>query len=302
MTVLEVLTAATVYLKNRGVESPRLSAEHLLAHVLQKKRLDLYLEFDRPLSDSERTALRELIRDRGAGRPLQHLLGTAEFFGRSFLSDNRALVPRPETEQLVELIVGDQRCQDARIGLLDIGTGSGVIAITLALQLPLATVTATDISPQALSLAKENAARHSVGGRITFQEADLFPPGGECFDWIVANLPYIDSAGLAGLQREVRHDPLIALDGGPDGLRHIRRLIEGSLARLAPGGVVAMEIGHAQSAEVVAQLSSNDYGEIVVHKDYQGIERFVTASSPGNAQARIENTRENFRDTVSGKV
>jgi release factor glutamine methyltransferase len=302
MTILEVLTAAAGYLRDNGVESPRLNAEHLLAHVLGKKRLDLYLEFDRPLSDAERASLRDLVRDRGTGKPLQHLLGTAEFFGRSFLSDNRALVPRPETEQLVELIVGDQRCQDARIGLLDIGTGSGVIAITLALQLPLATVTATDISPQALSLAKENAARHSVGGRITFQEADLFPPGGECFDWIVANLPYIDSAGLAGLQREVRHDPLIALDGGPDGLRHIRRLIEGSLARLAPGGVVAMEIGHAQSAEVVAQLSSNDYGEIVVHKDYQGIERLVTASSPGNAQARIENTRENFRDTVSGKV
>jgi release factor glutamine methyltransferase len=280
MTVLEVLTAATGYLKDHGVESPRLNAEHLLAHVLGKRRLDLYLEFDRSLSDSERAPLRDLIRDRGAGKPLQHLLGTAEFFGRSFVSDSRALVPRPETEQLVELIVGDSRCHDAKIGILDIGTGSGVIAITLALELPLATVTATDVSPEALSLAKENAARQSVDGKITFHEADLFPPGEERFDWIVANLPYIASAELAGLQREVQHDPLTALNGGPDGLRLIRRFIEASSARLASSGAIAMEIGYDHATEVVAQLSSHAYRDICVHKDYQGIERFITASSP----------------------
>jgi release factor glutamine methyltransferase len=283
-TILEVLTAATDYLKNHGVESPRLNAEHLLAYVLGKKRLDLYLEFDRYLSDSERAPLRDLIRDRGAGRPLQHLLGTAEFFGRSFLSDGRALVPRPETEQLVELIVGNTRCRDARMGILDIGTGSGVIAITLALQLPLAAVAATDVSPEALSLAKENAARHSVEGRVAFYEADLFPPGEDRYDWIVANLPYIASGQLANLQREVRHDPLTALDGGTDGLRLIRRLIEGSSAHLVPRGMLALEIGNDHAPEVVALLSSYAYRDICVHKDYQGIERFITASSARQPQ------------------
>ena len=286
MTVLEVLTAATGYLMDHGVESPRLNAEHLLAHVLRKRRLDLYLEFDRPLSDSERAPLRDLIRDRGAGKPLQHLLGTAEFFGRSFLSDGRALVPRPETEQLVELIVEYSRSHNARLSLLDIGTGSGVIAITMALQLPLARVTATDLSAEALSLAKENAARHSVGERIAFHEADLFPVDRERFDWIVANLPYIASTELASRQREVRHDPLRALDGGPDGLCLIRILIEASPAHLAPDGVLGMEVGQDHAAEVTGLLASRAYRDIRVHKDYQQIERFITASAPRQLQGQ----------------
>jgi release factor glutamine methyltransferase len=280
MTVLEVLRAASGYLKDHGVDSPRLNAEHLLAHVLGKKRLDLYLEFDRPVSDAERAPLRDMVRERGTGKPLQHLLGTTEFFGRLFLSDSRALVPRPETEQLVELVLENPPFRDATMNILDIGTGSGVIAITLALQLPLAAVTATDISSEALSLARENAARHSLDGKITFREADLFPSGGGRFASIVANLPYIASAELARLQREVRHDPLVALDGGLDGLCLIRRLIEAAPARLAPGGFLAMEIGHDQANEVAAQLASQAYREIRVRKDHQGIERFVTASSP----------------------
>jgi release factor glutamine methyltransferase len=287
MTVLEVLAAASDYLKNRGVESPRLNAEHLLAHVLGKRRLDLYLEFDRSLSDAERAPLRDLIRERGTGKPLQHLLGTAEFFGRSFLSDRRALVPRPETEQLVELILEDLRChQGAGLNVLDIGTGSGVIAITLALQLPFATVAATDTSSEALSLARENASRHSLNGRIAFHESDLFPPGEGRFDWIVANLPYVTSAELTMLQREVQHDPLAALDGGPDGLRLIRRVIEAAPARLEPGGMLAMEIGQNHAGEVFAQLASKFYCDIGVRKDHRGIARFVTASSPSQVLAR----------------
>jgi len=287
MTVIEVLTAAAGYLKNHGVESPRLNAEHLLAHVLGKRRLDLYLEFDRPLSDAERAPLRDLIRDRGTGKPLQHLLGTAEFFGRPFLSDSRALVPRPETEQLVELVLEDPRCRDTNVRVLDIGTGSGVIAITLALGLPLATIAATEISHEALSLARENATRHSLNRKIAFHEADLFPVGEERFDWIVANLPYIASGKLAGLQREVQHDPLTALDGGPDGLCYIRRLIEAAPEHLAPGGILAMEIGHDQAAEVSARLGAQAYRDVRVYKDYQGVERFVMASSPRRPLDRI---------------
>jgi release factor glutamine methyltransferase len=280
MTLIEVLTAATDYLKDHGVESPRLNAEHLLAQVLGKKRLDLYLEFDRSLSDAERSAFRELIRERGTGKPLQHLLGTAEFFGRSFLSDVRALVPRAETEQLVELVIEVFRSSESKRRILDIGTGSGVIAITLALELPFANVIATEVSSEALSLARENAARHSV--RIDFHEANLFPPGAECFDCVVANLPYIQSGELASLQREVQHDPPGALDGGPDGLSCIGRLIEIAPAYLAPEGILALEIGHGQAAAVFAQLDRLGYQEIRIARDYQGVERFALASRPGD--------------------
>jgi release factor glutamine methyltransferase len=300
MTVLETLTAAAGYLTKHGIESPRLNAEHLLAHVLGKKRLDLYLEFDRPLSDAERAPLRELIRDRGNGRPLQHLMGTAEFFGRSFLCDTRALIPRPETEQLVEIVLAivaptpstspssslnpqppgaSGAAQGGQAStLLDIGTGSGVIALTLALELPGAEVSATDISPAALELAKGNANRHTLGNSVTFFEADLFPPGETRFDLIIANLPYIASADLASLQLEVRQDPALALDGGPDGLAVIERLITQSPHRLTEGGTLALEIGHNQAARVREILAKHGFQKIAIRKDFHEIERFVLAS------------------------
>jgi len=274
MTVLETLTAAAGYLTKHGIESPRLNAEHLLAHVLGKKRLDLYLEFDRPLSDAERAPLRDLIRERGNGKPLQHLMGTAEFFGRSFLCDARALIPRPETEQLIELLLSTLNPQPSTI--LDIGTGSGVIAITMAIERPEAAVFATDVSPEALNLARENASRHSRE-TISFSEADLFPAGDECFGLIVANLPYIASGDLPALQREVQSDPLTALDGGPDGLAIIERLIVRSPDRLAPGGSIALEIGHDQAERVTAFLGENNFRDIAVHTDYQNVQRFVLA-------------------------
>jgi release factor glutamine methyltransferase len=296
MTILEVLAAAAGYLKDHVVDSPRLNAEHLLAHVLGMKRLDLYMEFDRSLGDTERGRLRSLVRDRGAGKPLQHLLGTAEFVGRSFLSDKRALIPRPETEQLVELFLGDPRSQRAGTRILDVGTGSGVIAITLALQLPQAVVRGTDVSCEALSLARENATRHSLNGKIVFEEADLFPPGDEIFDCVIANLPYIASGEIRALQREVRHDPLVALDGGPDGLWLVSRLIECAATRLAPDGLLSMEIGHQQAGRVVSRLAGRGYREIAVHKDYQNVERFVRASAPEPSEAG-----ENFSDTALEK-
>jgi release factor glutamine methyltransferase len=278
MTVLEVLTAATGYLKDHGVEHPRLNAEHLLAHVLRKKRLDLYLEFDRSLSEAERAPFRRLIRDRATRKPLQHLLGTAEFFGRSFLSDERALVPRPETEQLVELVIKHFLSGPEDMRILDVGTGSGVIAITLALELPRTAVWATDVSLEALSLARENAARHSV--RVNFYQANLFPAAADRFDCIVANLPYIISDELAGLQREVQHDPPAALDGGPDGLCHIRRLIESAPEHLTPSGSLALELGEGQAEVLSSELTALGYEEVRTWKDYQGIERFTIASPP----------------------
>jgi release factor glutamine methyltransferase len=283
MTVLEVLTAATGYLKDHGVEHPRLNAEHLLAHVLGKKRLELYLEFDRSLSEAERAPFRQLIRDRGTRKPLQHLLGTAEFFGRSFLSDRRALIPRPETEQLVELVL-QHLASGVDVRILDVGTGSGVIGITLALERPRAAVWATDVSWEALSLARENGIRHSVS--VNFHQANLFPDIRDRFDCIVANLPYIVSEQLAGLQREVQHDPPAALDGGPDGLRHIRRLIASAPEHLTSNGSLALELGEGQTGVVSSELVALGYEEVRTWKDYQGIERFIVASPPVKGDPR----------------
>jgi release factor glutamine methyltransferase len=273
MNVLETLTAATGYLEKHGVDSARLNAEHLLAHVLGKKRLDLYLAFDRPLSDAERAPLRDLIRARGTGRPLQHLLGTTEFFGRSFLCDDRALIPRPETEQLIELVLAQGPFQTA----LDVGTGSGVIAITLALERPDSRILATEISPDALELARENALRLAPVTPPDFQETDLLPTEASPFDRIVANLPYIATGDLPPLAREVHHDPASALDGGPDGLALIERLIRTAPPQLNPGGRLILEIGHDQSPRVKELLQTHNYRDISVHNDYQANERFVMA-------------------------
>lgn len=271
MTVLETVNAATEYLQRYAVESPRLNAEHLLAHVLGKKRLDLYLEFDRPLTDADRAPLRELVKQRGQGKPLQHLLGTAEFFGRTFTCDGRGLIPRPETEQLIEFVLARGDFATA----LDIGTGSGIIGITLALEKPAARISATDISPDALALAEENAKKNDAA--VTFFQADLWPANDERYDRIVANLPYIPAGELAGLQKEVQYDPVSALDGGEDGLVIIERLIATAGERLTPGGIIALEIGHDQAPAVKQLFTQHNYRDITGCADYQGIERFVFA-------------------------
>src|SRR6187397_508991 len=173
MTVLEVLSSTTGYLQKRNIDSPRLNAEHLLAHVLGRKRIDLYLDFERRLRESELAPLRELVKRRGSGEPLQHLFGTVEFCGRSFRCDKRALVPRPETEQLVELLISQFKSESAYPRMIDVGTGSGVIALTLAAEFPKAEVVGADISEDALMLAGENANRLDLGGRVHFLRSDL---------------------------------------------------------------------------------------------------------------------------------
>jgi len=272
--LLEVLRGTERYLADRGVENPRLNAEHLLAHALGLKRMELYLQFDRPLTESERAPLRDLVKRRGTREPLQHVLGTAEFHGRTFACDKRALVPRPETEQLVELALEIAKDKPAAT-ILDIGTGSGVIVLTIALELPSATLHATDLSPDALALAAENAARHALTDRIVFHQADLLPPDGTRFDLIIANLPYIPAEEIASLSPEVRHDPASALDGGPDGLDLVRRLIETAPDRLAPGGALLLEIGLGQADAVNTLLSARKFRDISVRPDYQNIPRFA---------------------------
>ena len=274
MSLLEVLKGASEFLGKQGVESPRLNAEHLLAHVLGLKRMDLYLQFDRPLGETERAPLRDLIRRRGTGIPLQHLLGSVEFCGRTFKSDARALIPRPETEQLVERAL----TYTSLNSILDVATGSGVIPLTLALERPDAMINATDISPDALTLARENAVLLGVD-RLVFHEADLIPESlrQHSFDLITANLPYIPSSEISTLSREVQHDPQLALDGGADGLDLVHRLAPLAYECLTPGGHLLLEIGIDQSDEVITCLAGHNYRDITALPDYQGILRFIEA-------------------------
>lgn len=275
-TVLEVIRSTTAYFERAGVESARLNIEHLLAHVLGKRRMEIYLEFDRPLQEDELAPLREMVRRRADGVPLQHLLGTVEFCGREFACDARALIPRPETELLVELCLSMQ--PGARL-IAEPCTGSGVIAISLAAALPQAVVHATDVSSEALTLAQENAARHGLLDRVNFHESDLLDccDSARAFDMIVCNPPYVTTAEIQHLSREVRHDPLIALNGGEDGLDVIRRLVVTTSERLTSDGLFAIEIGHNQADDVMKLLNEANMKNVSEHLDYAKIRRFVTA-------------------------
>ncbi|MGZ5021376.1 MAG: peptide chain release factor N(5)-glutamine methyltransferase [Chthoniobacterales bacterium] len=276
MTVLEVLTSTTAYFKKRDVESPRLNAEHLLAHSLGRKRIELYLDFERALTEEELAPLRELVRRRGQGEPLQHLLGTVEFCGHTFLCDKRALIPRPETEELVELLLKSS-IENPKSKILDLGTGSGVIALSLAAALPEAEVQASDISEDALSLARENAARLNLSERVQFVQSDLFDKITERFDLIVANLPYVPKTDRTTLSREVRHDPQSAVFGGNAGDEIIRKLIANAPSHLQPGGLLALEIGIIQAETLSAFLAENEYHDISARQDYAGVTRFLLA-------------------------
>jgi len=278
VTVLELIQNTTAFFQRKGVESPRLSIEYLLAEALGKRRLDLYLDYDQRLPEQILEPLRDKVRRRSEGEPLQHLLGSWEFFGRRFKTDRRALIPRPETERLAELILNQiQASTSPGTRLADIGTGSGVLAITLALERPGLEVVATDLSADTLALARENALVHEVDGRITWLQTDLLSGVGTDFDFLVANLPYVPTAEIAKLSREVQHDPPMALDGGEDGLDVIRRFVGQAPSRLKPEGRVFLEIGISQVGGVVDILQKEKFSDISIEKDYQGVERFVIA-------------------------
>ena len=277
MNVLDVLQSTAAYFKKRGIENPRLNAEQLLSHALGRTRMELYLEFERTLGEAELAPLRELVRRRGEGEPLQHLLGTVEFCGHTFLCDKRALVPRPETEQLVELLIADLGPQIAHSRIVDIGTGSGVIALSLAKEFPEAEIFATDVSEDALAIARENAARLRLSGHVQFRKSDLLENLDERFDLIVANLPYIATQDRHTLSREVLHDPEVALFAGAHGDEFMRELIEQAPPRLHAGGMLALEIGFDHSEALLSALAEKNYRDICSKNDYSGVTRFLFA-------------------------
>ena len=284
MTVLEVIQRSTDFLARKGVESPRLQVELLLAHLLRVPRLQLYLNFERTLAKTELETIRGLVKRRGNREPLQHIVGSASFCGLEIVVSPQVLVPRPETEILAEkawryLQTLASRGSD-RITALDFGTGSGCLALALAANCPAVEVFAVDISPAALAVAKENAHRHKLNERIRFFAGDGFAalPPGVRFDLLVANPPYIPSGQIALLQPEVRdHDPRAALDGGPDGLEFYRRL-----TREAPGFLEAesramFEFGDGQGMPVEKIFVEHNWIVERIETDYSGRPRFLTA-------------------------
>jgi release factor glutamine methyltransferase len=277
-TVLEVLRGGAAFLERKGIEQPRLNTEHLLAQVLGLKRLELYLAFDRPLGESELRPMRELIERRSKGEPLQHLLGTVEFGGHVFKCDRRALVPRPETEELVDRIVKRARQANGRGpgAILDMGCGSGVIGLSLAATFPSSVVTLVDVSSEALALASENAAALALTN-VSFIESDLFASvsPGMRFNLMVANLPYIPRPELAALSREVRWDPALALDGGEAGLEVIARFAAQARAFAAPDATVALETGIDQGPATRDALLEAAFERVEILCDMAGCERFV---------------------------
>jgi len=274
-TTLKVLAWTKEYLSAKGVENARLEAEWLLCAATGLDRVGLYLNFDKPLNPSELASFRALVARRGRREPLQHILGSQEFYGLEFEVSPDVLIPRHDTETLVAEALA--RRPEAR-SVLDIGTGSGCIAVALARHLPGAAVTAIDISPAALAVAHRNAERNGVV--IEFLAGSLLEPvAGRRFDLIVSNPPYIPAADIDRLEPEVRDfDPRDALDGGPDGLDVFRSLIPAAPGHLNPAGWLLVEVGIGQS-RAVADLfrTCMDYDPPLMTRDPSGVERVVGA-------------------------
>ena len=281
MTVLEGIQKSAEFLAKKGVESSRLQAELLLAHVLKLPRMKLYLNFERPLTPAETDGLRELVRRRGQREPLQHITGSTSFCGWEIAVNRHVLIPRPETELLAEAGWSFLSTLNSQLSTaLDFGTGSGCIAVALALKCPSAQVCALDVSSEALALARQNAASHQLGERLRFFQGDGFAalPREIRFDLIVSNPPYIPSAEIENLEPEVRdHDPRGALDGGADGLDFYRRLATEAGAFLKPGGKLILEFGEGQAADIKNIFEKQKWVVEAVQPDYTRRERILIA-------------------------
>jgi release factor glutamine methyltransferase len=284
-TILEVLNWTTTRFAERSLPSPRLDAELLAAHAFGLARIQLYAQFDRPLSADELARFRELVKRRQAGEPVAYIVGRKEFWSLDLAVDRRVLIPRPDTETAVEAALALLPA-DAPARVCDVGTGSGAIALAIRKERPQATVVAIDLSGDALAVAGANAER--LGLPVEFRQGDLLAPLAaeptlDPFDVIVANLPYVPRADVPGLAPEVQAEPLLALDGGGDGLEIVRRLAASAGAHLRPGGALVLEIGAGQAAATATICEQVGFERVTMRRDLAGIERVVVAHRPEGA-------------------
>jgi len=278
LTVLEALNGASNYLQNKGINSSRLNAELLLSHILNCKRLELYLSFDRPLQKSEIDSYRELLKRRSTFEPLQYIIGKVEFYGLEFEVNQSVLIPRPETELLVEAVI-ESVAKDERINILDIGSGSGNISIALAKNIPSCTVVGIDISEEAIETSTRNAKLNGVESQLMFVKKNILNGieiNENSFDVVVSNPPYVSVANFVNLDPELRlYEPQIALTDESDGLSFYRNISVLSRSLLKNNGKLFFEIGAGQSDAVKKILIDSDYKNIVIIKDYSDIERVI---------------------------
>ena len=291
-TVLELLRWTTGFFEERGLPTARLDAECLLAHALGCDRLRLYLEFDKPIAPDERASFRELVRRRAEERvPVAQLTGRKEFWSLPLDVTPDVLVPRPETETLVEAALGLVPDREAELRILDLGTGSGAVALALASELPKARITATDVSDAALAVAEANAERLGLADRLRWLSGDLFaalPDGdAECFDLVVSNPPYVAERDAAGLEPELAHEPRQALFAGADGTAVLARLVAEAPAHLAARGALALELAPEQVDALRGELVAAGLPVCQVHRDLGGRPRVVTARREAAAAAAV---------------
>jgi len=278
LNVKDALLKSAQWLTGKGVPGARLDAELLLGEVLGLKRLDLYLMWDRPLDAGERERYLDLLKRRARFEPMAYILGRREFYSIEFQVGPGVLVPRPETEFLVERVLSAVKTQEAPV-IADVGTGSGAIAVALAANLSGARIVATDLSESALAIARENARAQGVEDAIRFVHTSLLDGVDEMFDWVVSNPPYVAESERETLPPDVlQYEPAEALFSGPDGLDAIRALIPQAADRVCPGGGLALELGAGQAAAVRALFESDGrFDSVDVTHDYQSIERVIAA-------------------------
>jgi release factor glutamine methyltransferase len=278
ITVLEVIKLSTEYLQKIGVDSPRANAEILLAEILKCKRLELYLAFDKPLAENEVQVYREAIRKRGLRIPLQYIVGNVEFYGLKLIVNENVLIPRPETELLVEKIINDSD-KSTNLKILDIGVGSGNISLSISKNLPNSKVVAIDISKTALDVANQNAEINSLQDRIEFRLFDIMNDNLNSlgkFDLIVSNPPYVSENDYESLEPELKnHEPKIALTDNSNGISFYKHIVEASDQLLKKPGKIYFELGIDQSAQVQEYFKQNNFTNIKITKDYSGIERII---------------------------
>ncbi len=282
--ILSLVNWGTEYLQARGFESPRLTVELLLGRTLDCSRIELYTNFDKPLLAHDLAAFKQLFKRRVAHEPLQYILGDTEFMGLRFLVDARVLIPRPETELLVEQVIKEFR-ESSSLRILDIGTGSGNIAVSIAHFLPGATVDAIDESEPALAVAEANIHRHALADRVKLSRIDIMSaaPGLRAheYDLIVSNPPYVSLEEFGQLPPEIKdHEPSIATTDNGDGLTFYRRIADVAKELLRPDGKIFVEIGYGRAGAVETLFTRNGYGAVAIIPDYQGIDRVMRISSP----------------------